>query len=44
LVWHMASAFDFSLRLVQFTSVAAIQGMAVKYPPTPYFCAKSSKD
>jgi hypothetical protein len=40
LVWHRASAFDFSLRLVQFTSVAAFQGMAVKYPPSPYFLCK----
>jgi hypothetical protein len=40
LVWHMASASDFSLRLVQFTSVAAIQGMGGEVPPPPTFLCK----
>jgi hypothetical protein len=40
LIWHMASAFDFSLRLVQFTSIVATQGMAVKYPLPPMFLCK----
>lgn len=41
LVWHMASASDFSLRLVQFTSVAAIQGMGGEVPPSPYLFVQS---